>query len=356
MAAETIDIIVIGYNEERFLSRCLESARIAAERLEQACQVACETTYVDSHSTDRSVAIAKAAGASVRFAPAEFRTPPNGRMAGLLQTSGDYIMFLDGDMELKPDFLVEALQFMREHPRAAGLRGVWDDLQYRGETPVLVPNIDKVPDTATSKNAYFAGAFFARRAAIEEVGGYEICLPIQEEVTLYCKLKQAGWDVYRIPVPMITHYNAKIASVKGTITHMLIGPKPMMTGALLRYAVIHTRWWPTLLDYQRPQIIHGGMLALFAVLIVWFVCDNANRLGIGTGISALFVIYVIALVREKRSLGRGLAALVLRTFYFANLCGSFLFYYPNAAFGFQNTDEYRQMVMEANAESAHGET
>jgi glycosyltransferase involved in cell wall biosynthesis len=353
---ESIDIIVIGYNEERFLVKCLESARIAVERLEIESRVLGRMTYVDSHSTDRSVSIAKSAGVSVCFAPLEFRTPSNGRMAGLLQTDGEYIMFLDGDMELKPEFLVEALEFMREHPKAAGLRGIWDDLQYRGENPVLVSNIDKVGATSTSRKAYFAGAFFARRKAIEQVGGYEVCLPIQEEVTLYCKLRQAGWITYRLPIPMITHFNVKISSARHAISHMLIGTKPLISGVLLRHAVTSTRWWPTLLHYQLPQIFHGAFLVCIGGLISWSLCADFEKWAIDAGIFVLSSLYVLLLVREKGGVSRGLAALILRTIYFVNLCGGFLFYYPKLAFSFQNSEEYRQMVVAANKEVAREKT
>lgn len=129
-----------------------------------------------------------------------------------------------------------------------------------------------------------------------------------------------------------------------------------MTGVLLRHAVLNTRWWPTLLDYQRPQLIHGAMLAFIGGLIWWFFRLDSGRLFCGAGILALCVLYALSLVREKRSLSRGLAAVILRTIYSANLCVGFLFYYPKAAFDFQNSPEYREQVAEANKGFAPGGT
>lgn len=348
MARELVDIIVIGRNEERFLARCLESAREASERLEQECQVHSQIVYVDSHSTDRSVEIAERARVSVRFAPRQFRTPPNGRMAGFLQTHGDYIMFMDGDMELHPDFLVEAMKFMQEHSEAAGLRGIWDDLQYRGEKPVLISNFDKVPSAVTSKNAYFAGALFARRKAIEQVGGYEVCLLINEEVALYCKLRQANWLTYRLPIPMITHFNAKISSVRGAITHKLVGRKTLMSGVLIRYSVMNTQWWPQLLRYHLAKIVHGGFLLFVGILAVLTYHVDRWRFALCVGIVSVLALYVLLLVQEKRGVIRGLAAIVLRTIYITNICVGFLFYFPKLSFGFQCSEEYRKMVCSEN--------
>jgi len=89
-----------------------------------------------------------------------------------------------------------------------------------------------------------------------------------EETALYCKLSHAAWLTNQIPVPMITHFDAKISSIRGAITHILIGPKPLVTGVVLRHAVMNTRWWPPLLHYQLQQIIHGSFLFLIGNLLL----------------------------------------------------------------------------------------
>lgn len=348
MCDTRIDIVIIGRNEERFLGRCLESVQAAAERLAEKCGVNSRVVFVDSQSTDDSVAVASAGGAEVFHAPTAFRTPANGRMAGLMLTRAEFIMFLDGDMELHREFLAAAMAFMRTRPEAAGVRGIWNDLQFRGRRQALLRNFDRIPDVITSKNAYFAGAFFARRNAIERVGGYDVGLLINEEVSLYCKLRAAGWITYRMPVPMITHLNAKISSPAKALTHLLVGSKPLMAGVLVRHALIRTCWWPSLLRYHRAKFFHGAVVGIL-VALAWTAWKMEPwRLGLSVPMLIVLTVHIVTLVREKGSWARGVAALFLRTVYFCNICFGFLFYFPRVSFGIQETDEYRDMVLRAN--------
>ena len=111
---EKIDIVVIGRNEAEHLARSLESVRKALQRLKEQLQIGGRLLYVDSHSSDRSVEIAREKRAEVIFSPRRFSTPANGRMTGLLVSSNPYIMFLDGDMEMDVEIRPVGAQVQRE--------------------------------------------------------------------------------------------------------------------------------------------------------------------------------------------------------------------------------------------------
>ena len=88
-----ISVIVIGKNEGERLVACLKSIRTALSAL------AHEVVYVDSCSTDQSLQTAKALGARC-FLLAERKTTAGlGRFVGAKEARGEYLLFLDGDMQ-----------------------------------------------------------------------------------------------------------------------------------------------------------------------------------------------------------------------------------------------------------------
>src|SRR5262245_21740031 len=112
--------VVIGRNEARRLARCLDSVQRDCSRV----------LYVDSGSTDASVAIARAAGVPVHeldpatpFSAARARSEG---LARLLQTDGvapAFVQFVDGDCCIEPDWLLAAAAAMRRNPRLAVVSG-----------------------------------------------------------------------------------------------------------------------------------------------------------------------------------------------------------------------------------------
>ncbi len=89
---ETISLCMIAKNEVEHLSRCLESVKNLVE----------EIIIVDTGSTDNTVEIAKAYGAKT------FHRPWTGNFSearnfALKHATGDWILFLDADEELKKE-------------------------------------------------------------------------------------------------------------------------------------------------------------------------------------------------------------------------------------------------------------
>jgi len=87
----TISAVIITYNEERRIRECLESIRWVDE-----------IVLVDSESSDRSAAIARALGARVftRRWPGCFSAQRN---FGLAKATGEWVLILDADERVTPD-------------------------------------------------------------------------------------------------------------------------------------------------------------------------------------------------------------------------------------------------------------
>lgn len=100
MNYNSLSFIVIGRNEGIFLKKCFESIQgIVKEKSLSTVEI----IYVDSGSTDDSVSIAVEYATKVISLEGEFNAAV-ARNVGAQNSEGDFLIFLDGDMELQLDF------------------------------------------------------------------------------------------------------------------------------------------------------------------------------------------------------------------------------------------------------------
>ena len=194
---DQIDAVVIGRNEGERLVACLRALRGQMRRV----------VYVDSGSTDGSVAQARALGAEVvaldmtrPFTAARAR---NAGLAALAADPPEFVQLLDGDCEMVPGWPAAALAAFAEHPRAMVVCGrrrerfpqasVWNALA------------DREWDTPVGPARACGGDALMRYAAVRAVGGYRDDLIAGEEPELCLRLRQAGGEVWRIAAEMVLH-------------------------------------------------------------------------------------------------------------------------------------------------------
>lgn len=191
--------VVIGRNEGERLLRCLASVVPSVDR----------TVYVDSGSTDGSVAAARAAGAEVvdldRTLPF---TAARARNAGLAQLASgsdvpEFVQFIDGDCELRPDWVATARAFLEAHPTAAVACG------RRRERFPDATRWNRLTDLEWAAPAGPAracgGDALMRAAPLIAAGGFRDDLIAGEEPELCYRLRQAGWEVWRLDAEMTLH-------------------------------------------------------------------------------------------------------------------------------------------------------
>lgn len=191
-------MVVIGRNEGARLIACLASLQGAVGRI----------VYVDSGSTDGSVAAAEAAGAAaVALDPAPPFTAARARNAGLAQLRGTgpppYVQFIDGDCTLREGWIGTALAFLEAHPRAAAVCG-----RRRERFPqasVYNRLCDREWDTPVGRAKACGGDALMRMSAVEAVGGYREDLIAGEEPELCLRLRRAGWEIWRLDAEMTWH-------------------------------------------------------------------------------------------------------------------------------------------------------
>jgi GT2 family glycosyltransferase len=194
-----VGAVAIGRNEGARLDRCLAS-------LTQRCA---PVVYVDSASTDESLAIAARHGVTIvnldmskPFTAARAR---NEGYAALKAAAPDgaFVQFIDGDCELQAGWLEAAAARLTDQPSLCAVAGRRRE-RFATATPYN-QLCDIEWDTPVGPAKAFGGDVLLRRAAFDAVGGFRADLIAGEEPELGVRLRQAGWAIERIDVEMTLH-------------------------------------------------------------------------------------------------------------------------------------------------------
>ncbi|MDO5706470.1 MAG: glycosyltransferase, partial [Paracoccus sp. (in: a-proteobacteria)] len=163
--------------------------------------------YVDSGSTDGSIAAAEAAGAIVvRLDTSQGFTAARARNAGfaaLGPNPPEFVQFIDGDCELQPEWAGKAADFLRSHPRVAAVCG-----RRRERFPdasVYNRLCDLEWDTPVGETTACGGDAMYRAEAFAAVDGFDPSLIAGEEPELCQRLRRAGWKIWRLDAEMTLH-------------------------------------------------------------------------------------------------------------------------------------------------------
>lgn len=189
--------VIIGRNEgARFLA-CLDS--LPAELS--------PVIYVDSGSTDGSVAAAWRVGARVVAladdAPFTAARARNAGLEALAPGEAEFVQFIDGDCTLRSGWVGVAVAALRGD---AGLAAVCGRRRERHpEASVFNRLCDAEWDTPVGPARACGGDALMRLAALRQVGGFRDALIAGEEPELCLRLRAAGWRIERLDAEMTWH-------------------------------------------------------------------------------------------------------------------------------------------------------
>ncbi len=190
-------VIAIGRNEGARLVRCLAS-------LGQIRPV----IYVDSGSTDGSVAAARAAGAHVvELAPERPFTAARARAEGFAALQAlepvEYVFFVDGDCEVLPGWLEAGMAALDAAPELGLVTG------WRAEAHPDASIYNALCDFEWHRPAgpitTCGGDMMVRARAYEAAGGFDPQVIAAEDDEFCLRLGKAGWRLERLPVAMTRH-------------------------------------------------------------------------------------------------------------------------------------------------------
>lgn len=191
--------VVIGRNEGVRLRRCLISLRANVDHV----------VYVDSGSTDNSLAIAADCGVasvsldtSITFSAGRARNVGFDRLMSL-QPNLQFVQFVDGDCELQPGWIAAALDYLSKRSDLALVCG--RRRERFPERSFFNQLIDFEWETPIGECSASGGDFLIRTGCFRSAGGFNPQLIAGEEPELGFRIRQQGWKIERINYEMTWH-------------------------------------------------------------------------------------------------------------------------------------------------------
>jgi glycosyltransferase involved in cell wall biosynthesis len=175
-----LSIVVPAFNEERLLGAALESIKSAARVFDGAG--GWELIVCDNNSTDRTAAIARAAGARVVFEP--HNQISRARNRGAAAAAGEWLLFVDADSSPGAELFSDLRSAIEGGCLAGGSTIAADSDSFGFRMGIRVWN-------AISRIARWgAGAFiYCDAAAFRELRGFSEDLYASEELDFFQRLK-----------------------------------------------------------------------------------------------------------------------------------------------------------------------
>ncbi len=178
-----ISVVVPAHNEEKLLGESLGRIRAAMDAFAQAGWSA-ELIVCDNNSTDRTAAIAAAAGARVVFEP--INQISRARNAGAAAATGDWLLFIDADSYPSPELLSDVVRVVQRGHVLAGGSTVKIDTDR-----AAVRRVAAVWNFISRMTRWAAGSFiFCETATFRRIGGFSQSLYAAEEIDLFRRLKR----------------------------------------------------------------------------------------------------------------------------------------------------------------------
>ena len=316
-----LSVVLISKNQAWNIPRLVESVLQATSSFPSR-----EVILVDSISTDETVEVASRYPINiVRLRSGQRLSPSAGRYIGYKRTRGEFVLFLDGDMELLQGWLGQALQAMREMPKAGVmLSSKVIELPPSGASvPPLPPQTThwSSPKEVSRVSFVVGGAALYRRSVLEHVGTFNPFLYSDEEPELYLRIRHAGYRVLLLDVPIVRHYSQPQETPSALLgrrkRNFLLG-----VGQCLRYHLHDGLLWRYIVERGSWSLVAacwlaGGLASILASLLTW------NLVWSGLWLS-LTIFVIAAAAAKKRSLRRPLVSVFHRILMAEGLIRGFL--------------------------------
>lgn len=184
MNSETLfSFIIPAYNEEAYLSACIQSIRRSTENQSWNYEI----IVVDNNSTDDTRSVARDEGATVVFEPKNQISRARNR--GASEASGKYLIFVDADSQVNPNLLQSTQRALIDRNAVGG--GAL--IEFQENVPEWVENSLNQWNRISRNWNLAAGSFlFCTSKAYHWAGGFSEQVYASEELLFSRELKRYG--------------------------------------------------------------------------------------------------------------------------------------------------------------------
>lgn len=204
MGSVSVSVIVPAYNAELTLPACLDA-------IGKLTYPVAEVIVYSDGSTDRTEAIAAAAGAIILRNDGPPLGPAKGRNEGSKIATSDLLLFVDADVVMSPDCLA---LLVADHGanRAMASFGSYDDAPRSRRITSLYANLRHHfvhQHSSRDASTFWSGVGLMDRRVFTEMGGYDALSyahPSIEDIELGVRLVAAGHKIRLVPEALATHW------------------------------------------------------------------------------------------------------------------------------------------------------
>jgi GT2 family glycosyltransferase len=178
-----------------------------------------------------------------------------GHIAGYSVAQGEFVLLLNNDAIMQPDYIELAVQKMESDPEIGALGGrayIWDETNelfdtsnkfyaYQNINPITAEGIFAQEDSGVDQevNNVSGSCVMVRRSAIDKIGYlHDPFFAYYEESDLFARMKRSGFKVIYKPELAIWHANSKTSSKKAPTFSLY-----MMMRNRFRFAVRNFDGW-----------------------------------------------------------------------------------------------------------------
>jgi len=237
-----ISTVIVNWNAGDLLRKCVQSL---IEEQAGAGPARMEIIVVDNASSDGSVAAVRAAFPAVRSIENRenlgFARATN---QGIRSSTGQHVLLLNPDTEVKPGALRLMMQFLESHPGAGAVgpmllngdgtlqvsaypeptlfREAWRLFYLDALWPVGSYRMSSWPaDTPRAVDVLMGACILLRREVLDRCGLLDESYFIYSEDQDLCRrLRAGGWKIFWLPQPRVTHYGGQ--STRQVRTEMFV--------------------------------------------------------------------------------------------------------------------------------------
>jgi len=240
-----VSIIIVNYNGKKYLEKCLDS-------LKKITHSNIEIILVDNNSTDDSIEFVKNEYPKVIIIKLDrnygFAEPNN---IGAKNSKGDYLLFLNNDTEVTPNFITELLEGADKDPKIAICQSLL--LKPNGDVDSAGDFVTKQGRAFSSKNSHLnkpipilsarGAAMIIKKNKFNELGGFDSDYVLSfEDVEIGWKAWILGYQVKVIPSSIVYHHGA------GTIKQL--GPTVTFHGLKNLLSLVTTHYETSLVGWK----------------------------------------------------------------------------------------------------------
>jgi glycosyltransferase involved in cell wall biosynthesis len=193
-----VSVIIPAFNEEKLLAASLAEIKAAAAAF-RARGWEVELIVCDNNSTDRTAAIARAAGAKVIFEPVN--QIARARNTGASIATGGWFVFVDADSHPDAGLFADVAEQISAGKTLAGGATIRLD-----EKLFVAGLVTRLWNAASRFHRLMAGSFiFVEAQAFRQLGGFSLELYAAEELELSQRLKKLARETKRKIVILHRH-------------------------------------------------------------------------------------------------------------------------------------------------------